>query len=438
MTRRHLLASFLCLFMSCESASIEPMLRALEAEKRGDYATAAALNRKAAEVNSDTGYLCWARARDYNSAADDYLKIGQPSEARHMFELAAASGVKCGPALKKEPLSASQAYSAAAYALEQLKRVTDAKPYWRMAADKALEGAAKEIADYGLYEEATHNAQFAAKAYRWGDAAESAAAAEEIARNYAEKHAADPGAAERISRERRERSAAVAQAVGMVTQAAVGAYALKHGGTVSSTPTAVPVPNPQDKPAPPHSQLCNRTPNYTSAVGLNRFSKPFPLAVYVDVSGATLERQAFYRTWIGAATGAWGTAASSAGLYPPGTLRETTTRSAADITIEFIPGGDPNGGSEGVTSHEPSADGHLAKAHVQLYAARWRAIEQYEGIDRTPLRKVIVSTVAHELGHAFGIVGHSHNSSDLMYVGSGDTTTPTTADLNTLAAAYCH
>lgn len=46
-------------------------------------------------------------------------------------------------------------------------------------------------------------------------------------------------------------------------------------------------------------------------------------------------------------------------------------------------------------------------------------------------------TAAHELGHAFGIGGHSGSNLDLMYFTGNATDLLTTRDLNTVRTAYC-
>jgi hypothetical protein len=71
-----------------------------------------------------------------------------------------------------------------------------------------------------------------------------------------------------------------------------------------------------------------------------------------------------------------------------------------------------------------------ALSSAEIVVNAWPNMSAFE-LDR------VVNTAAHEIGHAFGIAGHSNSDTDLMYIYGNGTDQPTTRDINTLRTAYC-
>lgn len=106
-----------------------------------------------------------------------------------------------------------------------------------------------------------------------------------------------------------------------------------------------------------------------------------------------------------------------------------------DVTVSFIDRNDPNytGG--------PDSTGYT---DTRYYEGTLEIVSATIQITKTDPQGHILSpgdmqvTVAHEVGHALGINGHSPEPTDLLYFQytAGDFKTPTQRDLNTIMSAY--
>lgn len=102
----------------------------------------------------------------------------------------------------------------------------------------------------------------------------------------------------------------------------------------------------------------------------------------------------------------------------------------ADVPITFVNQSELGGNTQGITSYTYDLLGRMrsAKIKVGLYDSHGNALSVIDA----------QTTIAHEIGHALGIGGHSPNIDDLMYFSHihNDVQLPTTYDLNTAMSAY--
>jgi predicted Zn-dependent protease len=111
-----------------------------------------------------------------------------------------------------------------------------------------------------------------------------------------------------------------------------------------------------------------------------------------------------------------------------------SSASQADVVVSFVNNPDPSWGvgAVGITNSQFDAStGLLTPGSVSVTAA----VHDQRGQLLTS--EEMTTTIAHELGHALGINGHSPNPSDLMYpIQQPGISTPQTRDINTAMTAY--
>lgn len=102
----------------------------------------------------------------------------------------------------------------------------------------------------------------------------------------------------------------------------------------------------------------------------------------------------------------------------------------ADATVEFVRQETLGGNTQGLTTSTRTTTGEMRSAEIQVALDNSR----YPVVSAAEARL----TIAHEIGHALGIIGHSPDPSDLMYAihNYGATLPPSTRDLNTVMTAY--
>ena len=100
-----------------------------------------------------------------------------------------------------------------------------------------------------------------------------------------------------------------------------------------------------------------------------------------------------------------------------------TDSADADVTVKFVQAGTLPGGAVGQTDvvFNPE-DAQIARAAVQINERIGKA--------------QFVQVIAHEMGHALGIQGHSTDKRDLMYPYAHLPVEVTDRDLNTLTSGY--
>lgn len=176
---------------------------------------------------------------------------------------------------------------------------------------------------------------------------------------------------------------------------------------------------------------CGVQPNFTAATQLKRW-RSFPVDVYVELDRVPETVRDLYREGVERGIGLW--AEATGGRI--GVFRVTYHRSHSPITISVTEHELPDnaiGTTELTFTQEliVKADVHLTRSH-------------YEG---TPfLVNDVANTTAHEIGHVLGIVDHSPDAQDKMWI-SGNFTVEnqshdplsllTVRDVNTLREAYC-
>jgi len=168
------------------------------------------------------------------------------------------------------------------------------------------------------------------------------------------------------------------------------------------------------------------TPNYVSSLdGLYHWNHlPVRIAFANPPAGWTA-KPALYA----AATAEWN--------QPGKTALATVVSygSSADVTVEFVHYTDSDllshgPGTQGLTTSSYYTNGVMASAQIKvaLDTAYVASVSDAEA----------QTTIAHEIGHGLGIIGHSPYPDDLMYMSHtyGDSVTPSTRDFNTIMTAY--
>lgn len=120
----------------------------------------------------------------------------------------------------------------------------------------------------------------------------------------------------------------------------------------------------------------------------------------------------------------------AAGEWKSGIKMIRVVAGFADVTVEFVEQSELGGTTYGRTSfsYNPSS-GEMLDADIRI------AISDSHG----PIAPIDVQAlIAHELGHALGIGGHSPNKTDLMYTTHifGVARPATALDINTAKTAY--
>jgi len=178
---------------------------------------------------------------------------------------------------------------------------------------------------------------------------------------------------------------------------------------------------------------CGASPNYVSSVNLVRWAA-FPVSVSINVDSAD-------PGYVGIVDGvfAW----SSVLPRPLGAVTIVRNNKAADIVIDMTQ-------PSKTGSAETRTDFYHIKQHAAIHLFLRAKDPQSLGVldlqeRATPIafQHDLASIVAHEMGHALAIDGHSPNASDLMYGGTINLngnpapTHITVSDRNTFMQAYC-
>jgi predicted Zn-dependent protease len=98
-----------------------------------------------------------------------------------------------------------------------------------------------------------------------------------------------------------------------------------------------------------------------------------------------------------------------------------TTIGEADIKVKFVPEGSL-GNALGVTETQAESNGQIVAATIEIV----------KGLSDAELRL----TIEHELGHAFGVGGHSPSPKDVMFPAPTVGTPISVADTNTVLYAH--
>jgi hypothetical protein len=158
------------------------------------------------------------------------------------------------------------------------------------------------------------------------------------------------------------------------------------------------------------------TPNYNSSISQKRWSS-LPINVYFEsstASGATTVeercRQGFDEWEAALGVNLW---------------QEVTNPAAANLRVRVETVAPQQ--TLGITTiYFFQGETTIQRAEMVIYA--WSSLPpgSYAG------------TATHELGHAFGINGHSPSSADIMYFTGNSNDLLTTSDLNTVRTLYCN
>ncbi len=109
----------------------------------------------------------------------------------------------------------------------------------------------------------------------------------------------------------------------------------------------------------------------------------------------------------------------------------STVGSGADVEVTFVSQSSLGGNTQGITRYTYDAStSQMATASIKV------ALD--DGSGHNLAANDIQSVIAHEIGHALGIGGHSPNSSDLLYPSLvfGAIRYPSQLDFNTIMTAY--
>lgn len=182
---------------------------------------------------------------------------------------------------------------------------------------------------------------------------------------------------------------------------------------------------------PPILGSCGEKPSFVDSTQLKRW-KSFPIEVSVDVDTLPEELRAVYREGIERGIGLW--SEQTGGRIGDFSIRYERAEAPVSISITEDPLPDRAMGTTELTF-----TGNLIfSATVRLARSR------FEGT--AFLAQDVASTTAHEIGHVLGIVNHSPDPGDKMWLsgnfgvhneGRDPATLLTARDVNTLEEAYC-
>jgi hypothetical protein len=106
------------------------------------------------------------------------------------------------------------------------------------------------------------------------------------------------------------------------------------------------------------------------------------------------------------------------------------SKSEFDVYVKFVPQAELGGNYQGLTEYTRDSTGRLLRATIKitLYTSEGKLLSPAD----------VQATIAHEIGHAIGIGGHSPYPEDLMYstLFLGKPQIATQRDLNTAMTAY--
>jgi predicted Zn-dependent protease len=186
----------------------------------------------------------------------------------------------------------------------------------------------------------------------------------------------------------------------------------------------------------PSLGVCAQSPNYADSPLADQPPplllrwKNFPVGVYIDTVGVPAASASLYRDAVMAGVSTW----SEATHGQVGGVVFTSTDVIAQVVIRVKTGNVSKGSGRTSVRY---AGRLLLDATSEI--TRPDAEVSTGVLDAAAIRVSVAATVAHEMGHALGVMLHSPNGDDLMSptieprrIGS-----PTTADLNTLLQAYC-
>jgi hypothetical protein len=158
------------------------------------------------------------------------------------------------------------------------------------------------------------------------------------------------------------------------------------------------------------------TPNYNAAINQKRWSS-LPINVYFETSTTSGSTTIENLCRIG--FNQWETALG-VDLW-----QEVTNPAAANLKVRVETVAPQQ--TLGITSiYFPQGEINIIRAEMTIYAWASLPTNSYAG------------TATHELGHTFGINGHSPNPTDIMYFTGNSTDLLTTLDLNTVRTLYCN
>jgi predicted Zn-dependent protease len=188
----------------------------------------------------------------------------------------------------------------------------------------------------------------------------------------------------------------------------------------------------------PRLGRCGLTPNYVSGIGLHRF-RTFPITLRVAGVQGTFGESTIYTPAIQMAVESWRRATGGVVIVNWSYGAPNTS----DIVMFAVGSVQQSQSSDaaGVTTYRVNADGIVQDVQIQ--------IRRYEPhVERAAVipRELVIakaSTIAHELGHALAVGGHSPFDGDLMMNGGNYSVNGrqevfiTNRDVNTWNEAYC-